>query len=71
MPFFRRKIKTCYRHKGYFIEILCMKFQRYLLLHFARVEDHEKCIVVMRICVCVCLSVCPRPHAYSIAGTRM
>ena len=23
------------------------------------------------VCVCVCLSVCPRPHAYSIARTRM
>jgi len=27
------------------------------LLHFAWVEDHEKCIVVTRVCVSVCLSV--------------
>jgi len=37
------------------------------LLHFAWVVDHEKCIVVTRVCV----SVCPRPHAYTIARTRM
>jgi len=36
-------------------------------LHFAWVIDHEKCIVVTRVCV----SVCPRPHAYTIARTRM
>jgi len=29
--------------------------------------DHQKCIVVTRVCV----SVCPRPHAYNIARTRM
>ena len=28
------------------------------LLHFAWVEDHEKCIVVTRVCVCVCVCVC-------------
>ena len=38
------------------------------LLHFAWVIDNAKCIVVMRVCVCVpvCLSLCPsmavRPH---------
>ena len=43
------------------------------LLHFAWVEDHEKCIVVTHVCVSVCLSVCvsPRPHAHTIARTRM
>jgi len=41
------------------------------LLHFAWVEDHEKCIVVTYVCLCVYVSVCPRPHAYSIARTRM
>ena len=33
-----------------------------LLLHFAWVVDDAKCIVVTRICVSVCLCVCPRPH---------
>jgi len=37
------------------------------LLHFARVVDDAKCIVVTRVCV----SVCPRSHPYSIARTRM
>jgi len=37
-------------------------FTSFLLLHFAWVEDHEKCIVVTRavcvgVCVCVCLCV--------------
>jgi len=40
-------------------------------LHFAWVVDNEKCIVVTRVCVCVCLSVCPRPYAHTIARTRM
>ena len=34
-------------------------------LHFAWVIDDAKCIVVTRVCV----SVCPRPHAYTIART--
>jgi len=29
--------------------------------------DHEKCIVATRVCV----SICPRPHAYTIARTRV
>jgi len=52
-------------------------------LHFARVVDDAKCIVVNRVCVClslchcmcvcvsVCLSVCPRPYAHTTARTRM
>jgi len=38
-----------------------------LLLHFVWVADDAKCIVVMRVCV----SVCPRPYAHTIARTRM
>ena len=37
------------------------------LLHFAWVVDDAKCIVVTRVCV----SVCPRPHAHTIARTRV
>ena len=35
-----------------------------ILLHFALVVDHEKCIVVTRVCVsvCVCLSAAACPH---------
>ena len=37
--------------------------------------DDTKCIVVIRVCVSVCLCVylcvCPRPHAYTNARTRM
>jgi len=40
-------------------------------LHFAWVVDDAKCIVVTRVCVSVCLCLCPRPHAYTIARTRM
>jgi len=40
-------------------------------LHFAWVVDDTKCIVVTRVCVCVCLSVCPRPYAHTTAWTRM
>ena len=42
-------------------------------LHFAWVVDDAKCIVVTRVCVSVCVfvSVCPRPHAYTIARTRI
>ena len=29
-----------------------------VLLHFARVVDDAKCIVVTRVCVSVCVSVC-------------
>jgi len=28
------------------------------LLHFARVVDYAKCVVVTRVCVSVCLCVC-------------
>jgi len=28
-----------------------------IIIHFAWVVDHEKCIVVTRVCVCVCVSV--------------
>ena len=35
---------------------------RYSLLHFAWVEDHEKCIVVTRVCVSVCLSAATCLH---------
>jgi len=38
---------------GHIIRVLFVTW-----LHFAWVEDHEKCIVVMRVCVSVCLSVC-------------
>jgi len=31
------------------------------LLHFARVVDEAKCILITGVCVCV--SVCPLPHA--------
>jgi len=37
------------------------------LLHFARVVDDAKCIVVTH----VCLSVCLQLHAHSIARTQM
>jgi len=40
------------------------------LLHFAWVVDDAKCIVAARVSVSVCLSVCPRPHAYTIARTH-
>ena len=40
-----------------------------VLLHFTWVVDNAKCIVFMR--VSVCLSVCPRPHAQTIARTWM
>ena len=35
-----------------------------ILLHFARVADDAKCIVVTRVCVsvCVCLSAAAYPH---------
>jgi len=33
-----------------------------LLLHFARVVDDAKCIVVTRVCVSVCLLAAVRPH---------
>ena len=33
-----------------------------MLLHFACVVDHEKCIVVTRVCVSVCLSAAACPH---------
>jgi len=38
-----------------------------LLLHFARVVDDANWIVATRVCV----SVCPRPHAYTIARIRI
>ena len=41
------------------------------LLHFARVVDDGKCIVVTRLYESVCLCVCSWPHAYTIARTRM
>ena len=41
------------------------------LLHFAWVVDDAKCIVVTRVCVSVCLSVCPRPYAHTTAWTQM
>ena len=41
------------------------------LLYFAWIVDDAKCIVVTRVCVSVCLSVCPRPHAHTTARTRM
>jgi len=37
------------------------------LLHFARVVQDAKCIAVTHACV----SVCPRPHVYTIARIRM
>jgi len=40
-------------------------------LHFGWVTDDTKCIVVTRVCVYVWICVCPRPHAYTIACTRM
>jgi len=40
-----------------------------LSLHFACVIDNAKCIVVTWVCVCV--SVCPWPHAHTTARTRM
>jgi len=35
------------------------------------VVDDAKCIVVTRVFVSVCLCVCPRPYAHTIARTRM
>jgi len=46
-------------------------FFRHRCLHFARVVDDVKCIVVTRGCVSVCVCICPRPHAYTIARARM
>jgi len=40
-------------------------------LHFAWVVDDAKCTVVTRVCVSVCLCVCPRPYAHTTARTRM
>ena len=37
--------------------------------YISRVVDDVKCIVVTR--VCVCLSVCPWPHACTVAWARM
>jgi len=34
----------------------------YTLLHFVRVVDDTKCIVVTRVYVCVCLSTAACPH---------
>ena len=33
--------------------------------------DDAKRIVVTRLCMSVCLSVCPRPYAHTTARTRM
>jgi len=40
-------------------------------LHFAWVVHDAKCIVVMRVCVSMCVSVCPRPYGHTTAPTRM
>jgi len=39
-----------------------LKEATFSLLHFARVVDDAKCIVVTRVCVSVCLSAAVRPH---------
>jgi len=34
-------------------------------------DQDATCILVTRFCVFVCLSVCPSPHSYTSAWTRM
>jgi len=40
-------------------------------LHFGWVVDDAKCTVVTRVCVCLSVCLCPRPHAHTTAQTRM
>jgi len=58
------------KHSGLHKNLSIQSYNTHLL-HFAWVVDHEKCIVVTRICVSVSLRVYPQPHAYTIARTRM
>jgi len=56
------------RHMTLLLHImLCSSLAAAISLHPAWVVDHEKCIVV----TCVCVSVCPRPHAHTVARTWM
>ena len=51
------------------IELVCSLLWAFFKcwLHFARVVDYAKCILVTRVCV----SACPSPHAHATARTRM
>jgi len=44
-----------------FPEYSCLPFSA-SPLHFAWVVDHAKCIVITRVCLCVCLSTAACPH---------
>jgi len=49
-----------------------VNLHKFITFRVSRSLVHDaKCIVVTRVRVCVCLSVCPRPHAYTTVRTRM
>ena len=44
--------------------------RKFVTFSVSRIDD-AKCIVVARVCLSVCLAVCPRPYAHTTARTRM